>query len=229
MKSKELKALRKRHFEILQPLRTKLDDEKWHELNSFVGSLVDQIKESNSKTEDGLIQENESLKDLLAANDKKRREEMSQLRERCVQDIAASVSAVETKYKRQLNDMETNVTKLSHSYELANKGWLKVSEIACTAKALEAAKSRFHDFTGTQLVQWAIDVIAMSIDRGDNVTGNWSEFTCIPYPTQKGWCVFVCLIGELDLIPSIVRVNEHATQRAVRESISHHKRSGGKS
>ncbi len=229
MKSKELKALRKQHFELLQPLRAKLDDEKWHELNSFIGSLLEQIKETNSTTEERLIEENVSLKNQLAADDKQHREELAQIREQRVQEIAASVSAVETRYKRQLSEMEASVAKLSHIYELGNKGWLKISEIACTAKAAETAKSRFHDFTGTRLVQWAIDVIAMSIDRGEGKTWSIEGFNFVPYATEKGWCVFVCVKGELDAMPSIVRVNEFATQRAVRESIPNHKRIGGNS
>lgn len=215
MNAKQLKELRKRQHELMQPLRGQLDDETWQRLNDYVTSVVQLVKDSNNTREERLLLENENLQRQLAEQEKLHREELIRIRQTCADELAAKVSGIEAKYQKKTTQMEENVARLQHVDDLAKKGLLQINAIACTTKAINAAKSRFGNAALARLVRMAIDLTVACIDKEKD--GHWTvgEFDVVPYLTDDGWNVFICGTGELAGMPTLQTVSEFALKRAL--------------
>ena len=159
--------------------------------------------------------ENENLKRRLADQDRQHREELDRIRLASAQETATKVSGIEAKQQKKTAEMEARVTRLEHVNELARRRVLQINEVACTTKALHAAKNRHGEYAVPKLVQLAIEVTALRIDNGKD--GHWSsaDFDVVPYQTNEGWNVFICHKGQLSTMPTILRVNEFALKRAL--------------
>ena len=216
MNVKQLKALRRSQREVMQPLRGRLDEDAWQRLNDYISSVVQLVKDANDTREDKLLVENENLKRQLAEEEKQHREELIRIRQTSAQELAGKLSGVEAKYQKRTTQMEERVAKLEHINELARRRLLQLNEVACTTKALNAAKNRFGNGALLQLVRMAVDVIVMCIDKGKSRHWSWAEFDIVPYHTDKGWCVFICGKGELSNMPTVLRVNEFALKYSER-------------
>jgi hypothetical protein len=215
MNVKQLKDLRKSQHEVMQPLRRQLDEDAWQRLNEYISSVMQLVKDTNDTREERLLAENECLKRQLAEGEKQHREEIARIRQACSEELTAKVSGIEAKYHRKTAETEARVAQLEHMNELAAKRVLQINEIACTTKALDAAKSRFGEGALPRLVNMAIDVTALAIEQKKEVVWAKGEFGIAPYFTDKGWNVFICRKGELSNLPTILTVSDNAIKRAM--------------
>ena len=186
MNVKQLKDLRKSQHEVMQPLRKQLDEDAWQRLNDYISSVVQLVKDTNDTREERLLVENERLTKHLAEQEKQHREEIAQIRQACSEELAAKASDFEAKYQKKAAQIEARVATLAHMNELAAKRVLQINDVACTTKALNAAKSRFGDGALRQLVSMAIDVIVLAIDQKKEVVWGRGEFAIAPYLTDNG-------------------------------------------
>ena len=215
MNVKQLKALRKGQYELMQTLRGQLDEDSYHRLNDYLSSAVQLVKDTNTTTEARLLAENKKLKRQLAEQDEQHRAELIRLRQQCSKEQADKVSGVEAKYQKKTAELEATVAALQHIDALAGKGLLQLNEIACTSKAFTVAKRCFSTEIMPRLFRIAVDAAVLCIDQKKDIRLNWGDFDIVPYLTNKGWNVFICCKGELSAVPTLLRVSEYAVKRAL--------------
>ena len=215
MNVKQLKALRKNQHELMQSMRGQLDEHAYRRLKDHLSSVVQLIKDTHNTTEERLLAENNSLKSQAAERETQHEAELTRLRQNCLKELAAKQSAVEARYRKRTEQMEATVARLQHVDALMRRRLLQLNEIACTTKALNAAKCQFHDDVVLRMLRLAMDATALCVDKEKNLRLSWTGFDVVPYLTDNGWNVFICCQGELSTMPAVITVREHARKRAL--------------
>jgi hypothetical protein len=215
MNVKQLKELRKSQHEVMLPLKGKLDEQAYHQLNEYISSVVQLVKDTNNTTEERLLAENENLKRQLAEQEEQHRAELVRLRQDCSEELAKKLSGAEAKYRGRTEELEKKVTILQQLDTMVGKGMIQLNQIACTTKAIKSANHRFGNAAVKQMVHMAIFATAQSIVTEKDLKGSWEGFDILPYFTDDGWNVFICCKGELDAIPTVMMVDEYVLKRTL--------------
>ena len=199
MNVKQLKALRKGQYELMQTLRGQLDEDSYHRLNDYLSS-ADSARQGHQHYDRSPLARGEQ--EAEAATGRTGRTGRTApggidstpaavLRGTGGQSVGRRSQVSEEDRRTGGDRRRTSTHRRTGRKRIASAqcDGLHQQGIHCGKALLQHRRS----CTGCFALRWNAAVLC--IDQKKDIRLNWGDFDIVPYLTNKGWNVFICLQG----------------------------------